>query len=131
MSIAQVTHDQAAGGIRQNEWEAFCAELGLAQDTPGGDTWYDARQQIQVIRRGRRQVSFATAQTGGRLPEAARLAVACWARFDGRLTASPEITSIINDAVQAASVSVAAGTEGGLEHMGATPRDGEPGAEKR
>ena len=81
MSMAQVTHDQAASGIRQAEWEAFCAEHGLTQGTPDGDTWYDTGQQIQVIRRGRRHVSFATARTGGRLHEAARLAVACGPGF--------------------------------------------------
>jgi hypothetical protein len=102
MSTAQVTHDQGADGIRQAEWEAFCTEHGLTQGMPGGDTWYDAGQQIQVIRRGCRHVSFGAAREGDRLPGAARLAVACWARFGGRLTASPDIASIINDAVQAA-----------------------------
>jgi hypothetical protein len=36
----------------------------------------------------------------GRLPDAARLAVDCWARFGGRLTASPDICRIISRAVQ-------------------------------
>jgi hypothetical protein len=108
MSIAQVTHDQAAAGIRQAEWEAFCAEHGLTQSTPGGgDTWYSAGQLIQVIRRGRRHVSFAASAAGDQLPEVARLAVACWAGFGGRLTASPDIASIIGGAVQAAEPATA------------------------
>ena len=102
MSMAQVTHDQAAGGIRQAEWEAFCAEHGLAQGTPGGDTWYDAGQQIQVIRRGRRHVSFGAARAGDRLPEAARLAVGLLGPVRRPPDGSPDIASIINDAVQAA-----------------------------
>ena len=102
MSMAQVTYDQTADGIRQAEWEAFCAQHRLALGTPGGDTWYAAGHLIQVIRRGRRHVSFSAARTGDQLPEVARLAVACWARFGGRLTASPDIASIISDAVQAA-----------------------------
>jgi hypothetical protein len=101
MSTAQVTHDRTAAGIRQDEWEAFCTERGLTQSMPGGDTWYGAGQQIQVVRQGRRHVTFRTYQAGEQVPEVARLAAACWARFGGRLTASPEITSIISDAVQA------------------------------
>lgn len=103
MSMAQVTRDQAARGIGHDEWEAFCAEQHLVHGTPDGDTWYGAGQQIQVIRRSRRHVSFAAARTGDQLPGAARLAIACWARFGGRLTASPEIAGIVNDTVQAAT----------------------------
>jgi hypothetical protein len=110
VSISQVTHDRAAGGIPQAGWEKFCAEHSLAQGTPGSDTWYGAGQQIQVIRGGRRQVSFATAREGGQLPDLARLVVACWAQFGGRLTASPEIASIISAALQAAATAHGTGT---------------------
>jgi hypothetical protein len=103
MSMTQVTHDQAAEGIRQAAWEQFCREHGLTQGTPGSDTWYGAGQKIQVVWRGRRHVSFATSGAGEQLPEVALLAVACWARFGGRLTASPDIASIISAAVQAAA----------------------------
>ena len=107
MSIATVTHDRAAAGIRQDEWEEFCAGNGLTQDTPGGDTWYGAGQQVQAVRQGRRNVAFRTYRAGEQVPEVARLAVACWAQFGGRLTASPEVTSIVNSAVQSAGPATA------------------------
>lgn len=92
MSLVTVTHDQAAEGIRQAAWASFCAKHGLAASL-SGDTWYSPEKRVQVIREGRRRVSFVASRTHA--AEAARLAVACWAQFGGRLTASPEIAAII------------------------------------
>ncbi len=94
-SSAHITHDEGTQGIADDAWIQFCAEQGITLAGQSGGKYLDGGGRVSVTHFGPYRTYFSTIHMGELMPEVARLAIACWVRFGGQLTVSPEIAQMI------------------------------------
>jgi hypothetical protein len=118
-SSAYIQLDNGVEPISRSVWLAFCDEQGIEYrpQVAGRNVFYKGAVEIcfgelvegdlPLLPNGRcdfskaeppeeaYHVSCSTYYGGGDMPELARLAALIWHRFNGRLSASPEISALL------------------------------------
>lgn len=96
-SAATIAFDRDSTGVHGGEWSDFCAEHEIVHspNTVGGTVYYFGGLAGVEVHYERMCIGFSTFFGGRACDGVARLVMIAWSRWGGRLTADPEIRSLI------------------------------------
>jgi hypothetical protein len=101
-SAANITFESDTIGVPPDQWSAFCAahDIVHSPQTVGGNIYYHGGfGGVEAAYHSEHWVSFSTYHGGRAMGDVARLAMLAWRRWGGKLSADPEIRSLLSKEV--------------------------------